>query len=90
MQSVLQAEYDGNTGQAPLIHIVDYDDVVLINSTHAEWFLILKDLPWERYRTYAANYYDALYEFNCKSRSPKNRRDNECSGIEQLCEARRA
>ena len=64
MQSVLQEEYDHSAGQIPLIHIVDYDDVVLINSAQAEWFLILKDLPWERYRTHAANYYDALYEFN--------------------------
>ncbi|MDP7269516.1 MAG: hypothetical protein QF408_15250, partial [Pirellulales bacterium] len=64
MQSVLQAEYGRNTVQSPLIHIVDYDDVVLINSAQAEWFLILKDLPWERYRTHATNYYDALYEFN--------------------------
>ena len=65
MQSVLQGEYDGSAGQIPLIHIVDYDDVVLINSAQAQWFLILKDLPWERYRTHGANYYDALYEFNC-------------------------
>lgn len=65
MQSVLQAEYERSAGQIPLIHIVDYDDVVLINSAQAQWFLILKDLPWERYRTHGANYYDALYEFNC-------------------------
>ena len=65
MQSVLQGEYDRSAGQIPLIHIVDYDDVVLINSAQAQWFLILKDLPWERYRTHGANYYDALYEFNC-------------------------
>jgi len=66
MQSVLQAEYHHTAEQIPLIHIVHKDDVVLINSAEAEWFLILKDLPWQHYRVHAAKYYEALYEFNCR------------------------
>ncbi|CAB1077873.1 hypothetical protein D1AOALGA4SA_5650, partial [Olavius algarvensis Delta 1 endosymbiont] len=35
----------------------------------AEWYKILQSLPWEQYRSIAADYYNALYHFN-KSKNP--------------------
>ena len=57
--------------QIPLIQIVDEDDIILLNSPDAEWFKILYYFPWQEYRTYGAEYYDALYEF--KKREFRNR-----------------
>jgi hypothetical protein len=50
--------------QIPLIHIVDEDDQLLLNSSDAEWYKILHYFLWEDYREIAARYYDALYHFN--------------------------
>ena len=50
--------------QIPLIHIIDEDDRILLNSPDAEWFRILYYFPWKEYRERAAEYYDALYQFN--------------------------
>jgi hypothetical protein len=47
--------------QIPLIHVVHEDDELLANSSEAEWYNILKNLPWEPYRSIAADYYNALY-----------------------------
>jgi len=52
--------------QIPLIHIVDEDDQVLLNSPDNAWFKILHYFPWEEYCESAALYYDALYHFNCQ------------------------
>ncbi|MCP5004217.1 MAG: hypothetical protein GY941_09795 [Planctomycetes bacterium] len=60
MLSFLQSEGQ----QIPLICIVDEDDKILLNSPDAEWFRILYYFAWEDYREIAAEYYDALYEFN--------------------------
>jgi hypothetical protein len=54
-----------------LIHVVHEDDELLANSPEAEWYKILQSLPWEQYRSIAADYYNALYHFN---KSPKKRR----------------
>ena len=62
MQPVLQGERKQQ--QIPLITIVIADDEILMRSPGAEWFQILKDFPWEQYRSYGAEYYDALYAFN--------------------------
>ena len=35
--------------QLPLIHVVDLDDMILSNSEDAEWYRILKNLPWLPY-----------------------------------------
>ncbi len=57
--------------QIPLIHVVHEDDELLANSPEAEWYKILQSLPWEQYRSIAADYYNALYHFN---KSKKKRR----------------
>ena len=54
----------GVSRQIPLIHIVDEDDQLLVNSSDAEWYRILHCFPWEDYREMAARYYNALYDFS--------------------------
>jgi hypothetical protein len=50
--------------QIPLIHEVQSDDEHLLNTIDGEWFEILYDFRWEDYREPAADYYNALYDFN--------------------------
>jgi hypothetical protein len=50
--------------QLPLLHIVHEDDILLSQTPNADWYRILRDFDWLRYRTVAAAYYDALYQFN--------------------------
>lgn len=57
---------DKQNQQIPLIHLIDEDDIVLLNSPDADWYRVLYYFPWEDYREYGASYYDALYEFNLK------------------------
>jgi len=83
MQSILQPGYGQTHEQISLIHVVHRDDVLLMNAPDAEWFVILRDLPWEPYRVYAANYYDALYEFNRREASKRHER-KEIQGEEEL------
>lgn len=58
------------TEQIPLIHVVNEDDQILLTSPGGDWFRILNFFPWQDYRDLAAQYYDALYDFNC-SGDPK-------------------
>ena len=50
--------------QIPLIHEVHSDDEHLLNTIDGEWFTILYYFRWEDYRQFAADYYNALYDFN--------------------------
>ena len=50
--------------QIPLIHEVHSDDEHLLSTIDGEWFEILYHFPWEDYRPFAADYYNALYDFN--------------------------
>jgi len=50
--------------QIPLIHEVHSDDEHLLNTLDGEWFAILYHFRWEDYRQFAADYYNALYDFN--------------------------
>jgi hypothetical protein len=50
--------------QIPLIHEVQSDDEHLLNTIDGEWFEILYYFRWEDYRKPAADYYNALYDFN--------------------------
>ena len=50
--------------QIPLIHEVHSDDEHLLETIDGEWFEILLYFPWEDYRSFAADYYNALYDFN--------------------------
>jgi hypothetical protein len=89
MQEVLQGERQQQ--QIPLIHIVFADDEILLQSPDAEWFQILKSLPWESYRMYAAEYYDALYAFNlgeAAMREQENREQEEKGEPESKEEAK--
>jgi len=75
MQPVLQGERSQQ--QIPLIHTVFADDEILLKSPDAEWFQILKSFPWERYRVYAAEYYDALYAFNLREAAKREQESRE-------------
>jgi hypothetical protein len=46
---------------------VHQDDLELLRSKDAAWFLALLTLDWEPYREFAAQYYQALYDFNQKA-----------------------
>ena len=50
--------------QIPLIHEVHSDDEHLLNTIDGEWFDILYHFRWEDHRQFAADYYNALYDFN--------------------------
>jgi len=50
------------------------NDQILLNTAEAEWFVLLRDFPWERYRVFAGEYYDALYEFNQREASKRGER----------------
>lgn len=50
--------------QIPLIHHIHEDDIHLLNKQDCEWFTILYNFPWKDYREIAAQYYNALYDFN--------------------------
>jgi hypothetical protein len=50
--------------QFPLIHEVHSEDKHLLNTVDGEWFEILYHFRWEDCRQFAADYYNALYDFN--------------------------
>jgi hypothetical protein len=56
--------------QIPLIHEVHDDDEHLLNTIDGEWFEILYHFRWEEYRQFAADYYNALYDFNQLAAQP--------------------
>ena len=62
--------------QIPLIHVVNKDDELLSNSSNAQWYQILKDLPWENHRELGASYYNALYDFNISKQLEKDPNEN--------------
>ncbi|MCK5663747.1 MAG: hypothetical protein KAI17_09685, partial [Thiotrichaceae bacterium] len=57
------------SGQIPLIHVIDNDDWILLNSPDAHWYKILYYFPWADYRVLAVDYYNALYDFNLAHRN---------------------
>jgi hypothetical protein len=50
--------------QLPLIHFVERDDVYLAACEDVAWFHALRDLDWRAWAAVAAQYYEALWEFN--------------------------
>ena len=56
------------SGQPPLIHVIDNDERILLNSPEAHWYKILFYFPWEDCRVPAAEYHNALYDFNLARR----------------------
>lgn len=65
--------------QIPLIVEVYEDEHLLLSSPDAEWYRILKNLPWQDYCETAALYYDALYRFNKTCGPPSSPPDTENS-----------
>ena len=64
--------------QIPLIHVVDEDDQILLDSPDIHWYKILYFFPWMDYREIGAEYYDALYHFNkSKIQAKKNSANND-------------
>ncbi|MCP3925167.1 MAG: hypothetical protein GY714_21545 [Desulfobacterales bacterium] len=72
----MQITLPSDLPQIPLFHIVDEDDIILLNSPDAEWFKILYNFPWQEYRIFGAQYYDALYEFNIREKQKRQDRNN--------------
>lgn len=74
--------------QLPLIHVVNEDDELLSNNCDAQWYLILKNFPWENYRELGASYYNALYDFNIskqlKEEYPKENKETKDEGRQRL------
>ena len=62
--------------QLPLIHAVHDDDEHLLNTLDGEWFEILYHFRWEAYRQFAADYYNALYDFNQLTAQPAAQSDD--------------
>lgn len=58
--------------QLKLMQTVHEDDKILLSSPHAEWYRILKSLPWKEYRPLGALYYNALYDFNQTKKNDAN------------------
>lgn len=50
--------------QIPLPFGVLVDDQVFLNSIDGDWYEVLMRFDWMKYRTHAADYYNALYDFN--------------------------
>ena len=64
--------------QLPLIHTIDCDDQLLLDSPDAEWYRILKYFPDMDYRQVAADYYNSLYHFNkCCTMNPGDQSVND-------------
>ena len=72
--------------QIPLIHIVDEDDQVLLNSPDHEWIRKLYYFPDEASCDPAAPYYDALYHFN--HQEARKRREKELNRVESCDESK--
>jgi hypothetical protein len=52
---MLQTQFQQPLNQLPLIHTVDEDDQLLLNSPDAQWYRILKYFPDMDYRQIAAD-----------------------------------
>jgi len=71
------------SSQLPLIQLVADDHRVLLESPDAEWYRILYDFPWGLYRPFAAQYYDALYQFNLDAAEKRQTKRNEQQEVEE-------
>ncbi len=67
------------SNQLPLIIVVNEDDTLLKNSSVADWYDILTNFDYTRYKDVAADYYNALFDFNqsCKVTDQKREIRNE-------------
>ncbi len=74
--------------QIPLIHFLHKDDLILLDSADADWFRVLYSFPWQDYRSYGAEYYEALYQFNLREARKRAERFEEEENVESKEEAR--
>ncbi len=78
--------------QIPLIAIIDKDDEILLNTPEAEWYNILYSLPWRYYQLFAADYYNALYDFNQfrekKTKNPDEKLETKEEAVERITKSR--
>ena len=61
--------------QLPLIHCVESDDLYLARQLGLLWFGVLKDLDWRQFVPVAAQYYEALWEFNVEQAQARAARE---------------
>ena len=66
----------------PLIQAVSEDDRILLGSPAGDRFRILNCFPWRDYREPAAQYHDALYDFN-RSESRERVKEKEPGGPDE-------
>ena len=59
--------------QKALFHIIRKDDISLLNTADAEWFRVLYHLPWNKYREFAAQYYNLT---RCRAGNGKKSDEN--------------
>jgi hypothetical protein len=52
--------------QIPLIEFIESDDLYLERQEDVLWFDVLRNLDWPSFRTIAARYYEALWQFNVR------------------------
>ena len=50
--------------QLPLIHVVECDDIYLAKAEDVLWWHVLREVDWQPWVPVAAQYYEALWEFN--------------------------
>lgn len=78
--------------QIPLIAIIDKDDEILLNTPGAEWYNTLYSLPWRIYQSFAADYYNALYDFNHfrkkKTNNPAEKNETKEEAVERITKNR--
>ena len=60
--------------QLPLIHCVESDDVYLRQRADVVWFDVLARVDWVEFRDVAAQYYEALWQFNDGQARARERR----------------
>ena len=52
------------SGQLPLIHFVESDDLYFQDQPDVLWFDVLRNLDDRRFQTTAVHYYERLWQFN--------------------------
>lgn len=73
--------------QLPLLHVINEDDRLLSKSSHAIWYQLLRDFPWQSYRDLGALYYNALYDFNLSAllrERPEENKETKNQGRQRL------
>ena len=68
--------------QLPLIHLVEGDDLYLAKAEDVFWFHALRDLDWRPWVPVAAQYYEALWEFNEAQARARAQRDEAAPNAE--------